>query len=43
MFSFFLLKRKGRQALVAHAYNPSYSGGREQENPDLKLACANNS
>jgi hypothetical protein len=31
------------QALVAHAYNPSYSGGREQEDWDLKSAWANRS
>jgi hypothetical protein len=29
------------QALVAHAYNPSYSGGRNQEDRDLKPAPAN--
>jgi hypothetical protein len=27
-------------APVAHFYNPSYSGGRDQEDPDLKPACA---
>jgi hypothetical protein len=27
--------------LVAHAYNPSYSGGRGQEDHDLKPAQAN--
>jgi hypothetical protein len=28
--------------VVAHAYNPSYSGGRDQEDQDLKPAWANN-
>jgi hypothetical protein len=28
---------------VAHAYNPSYSGGREQEDHGLKPAWANRS
>jgi hypothetical protein len=28
---------------VAHAYNPSYSGGRNQEDCSLKLARANSS
>jgi hypothetical protein len=27
---------------VAHAYNPSYSGGRDQEDQGLKSAQANN-
>jgi hypothetical protein len=27
--------------LVAHACNPSYSGGRDQENPGSKQAWAN--
>jgi hypothetical protein len=31
------------QELVAHACNASYSGGRDQENPGLKLAWANSS
>jgi hypothetical protein len=31
------------QAPVAHAYDPSYLGGRDQEDLDLKLARANNS
>jgi hypothetical protein len=26
---------------MAHAYNPSYAGGREQEDYGLKPACAN--
>jgi hypothetical protein len=30
-------------ALVAHAYNPSYSGGRDQEDHGLKPAWANSS
>jgi hypothetical protein len=29
------------QALVVHAYNPSYSGGRDQEEQGSKLAQAN--
>jgi hypothetical protein len=29
--------------LVAHAYNPSYSGGRDQEDCGLKPAQANSS
>jgi hypothetical protein len=33
-------KRK-HQALVAHAYNPSYSGSRDQENRSSKPAWAN--
>jgi hypothetical protein len=28
---------------VAHIYNPSYSGGRDQEDLDLKSAPTNNS
>jgi hypothetical protein len=28
------------RALVAHAYNPSYSGGRDQEDRGLKLASS---
>jgi hypothetical protein len=28
---------------VAHAYNPSYSGGRDQEDHDLKPVWANSS
>jgi hypothetical protein len=31
------------QALVAHTYNPSYSGGRDQEDRSLKPAQANSS
>jgi hypothetical protein len=31
------------QAPVAHACNPSYSGGRDQEDPGLKPAGANSS
>jgi hypothetical protein len=30
-------------ALVAHAYNPSYSGGRDKEDHSLKPALANSS
>jgi hypothetical protein len=36
-----LSKQYFSQALVAHAYNPSYSGGRDQENCGLKPARAN--
>jgi hypothetical protein len=32
-----------RRAAVAHAYSPSYSGGRDQEDPGLKPAWANSS
>jgi hypothetical protein len=28
---------------VAHTYNPSYSGGRDQEDPGLKAAQADSS
>jgi hypothetical protein len=31
------------QVLVAHVCNPSYSGGRNQEDLGLKPACANSS
>jgi hypothetical protein len=31
------------QELVAHAYNPSYSGGRDQEDQGSKPAWANSS
>jgi hypothetical protein len=31
------------QVLVAHVYNPSYSGGREQEDQSSKPAQATNS
>jgi hypothetical protein len=31
------------QASVAHTYNPSYSGGRDQEDCSLKPALANSS
>jgi hypothetical protein len=31
------------QASVAHAYNPSYSGGRDQEDRGLKSTPANSS
>jgi hypothetical protein len=30
-------------APVAHTYNPSYLGGRDQKDHDLKPACANSS
>jgi hypothetical protein len=32
-----------QQLLVAHACNPSYSGGRDQEDSDLKPVWANSS
>jgi hypothetical protein len=35
------IKLKKSQMLVAHAYNPSYSGGRDQEDHDSKPALAN--
>jgi hypothetical protein len=36
-------KRNGSQASVAHAYNPDYSKGRNQEDFNLKPAQANSS
>jgi hypothetical protein len=36
-------KNSGGRALVAHACNPSYSGGRDQEDNSLKPAQANSS
>jgi hypothetical protein len=39
----FLKKAKMLRAPVAHAYNPSYSGGRDQEDHGSKPAQANNS
>jgi hypothetical protein len=36
-----LAKLIGSWAPVAHSYNPSYSGGRDQEDCGLKLAQAN--
>jgi hypothetical protein len=33
-----LLEMLGKPALVAHAYNPSYSGGRDQEDYGSKPA-----
>jgi hypothetical protein len=38
-----LKKTKTSQALVAHSYNPSYSGDRDQEDCGLKPARANSS
>jgi hypothetical protein len=38
-----LAKGIGGQALVAQAYNPSYSGGRDQEDHSSKLTWANSS
>jgi hypothetical protein len=35
--------RKMSRALVAHACNPSYSGGRDKEDHGLKPAWANSS
>jgi hypothetical protein len=37
------LKRDGDPAPVAHTYNPSYLGGRDQENRGLKPAPGNSS
>jgi hypothetical protein len=36
-----LKNRKPSRALVAHSYNPRYSGGRDQEDHDSKPAQAN--
>jgi hypothetical protein len=36
-------KNKKSQALVPHAYNPRYLGGRNQEDRGLKSAQANSS
>jgi hypothetical protein len=36
-------RKKKCWAPVAHAYNPSYSGGTDQEDHSLKPACANSS
>jgi hypothetical protein len=36
-----LISRTASQTTVAHAYNPSYSGGRDQEDFGLKLAWTN--
>jgi hypothetical protein len=36
-------KKPTSQALVAHTCNPSYSGGRDQEDHSLKPALANSS
>jgi hypothetical protein len=42
LFRIMLSKNKsGSQALAAHACNPSYSGGRDQEDQGLKLPQAN--
>jgi hypothetical protein len=40
---FIIKKKKCCQVLVAHTYNPSYSGGRDQEDHGSKPACKNNS
>jgi hypothetical protein len=37
------IKTKQKLLLVAHACNPSYSGGRDQEDCSLKPAWANSS
>jgi hypothetical protein len=37
----FFFKNFHLQTLVAHAYNPSYSGGRDQKDFVLKPALAN--
>jgi hypothetical protein len=34
-------KKMFSQALVAHTCNPSYSGGKDQEDPGSKLAPGN--
>jgi hypothetical protein len=34
-------KKLGSQMPIAHIYNPSYSGGRDQENHSSKAAWAN--
>jgi hypothetical protein len=36
-----LLKTNASWVLMAHCYNPSYSGGRDQEDHSLKPAQAN--
>jgi hypothetical protein len=36
-----MLKGGTRLGALAHACNPSYSGGRDYEDPDLRLAWAN--
>jgi hypothetical protein len=36
-----ITKEKGSQALMAHACNPSYSGGRDQDDQGSKPAQAN--
>jgi hypothetical protein len=41
--SFTDLNKNVPQALVAHAYNPSYSGGRDQEDCGSKPSLANSS
>jgi hypothetical protein len=38
-----VLLNKELKSPVAHAYNPSYSGGRDQEDHSLKPAQANSS
>jgi hypothetical protein len=38
-----LLKKQKEPASVAHVCNPSYSGGRDQEDCGLKTAQANSS
>jgi hypothetical protein len=37
------LKSLGQPGAVVYAYNPSYSGGRDQEGHGLKVAGANDS
>jgi hypothetical protein len=41
--TFFFLKKKGGRAPMAHTFNLSYSGGRDQEDHSLKPAWANSS
>jgi hypothetical protein len=38
-----LSKKQKQQAPVAHTYNPSHSGGRDQEDSGLKAARRNSS
>jgi hypothetical protein len=41
VFRHLVLKDKQGRVLVAHAWNPSYSGDRDQENRGSKTAWAN--
>jgi hypothetical protein len=42
LYSLIAIKSIFCKVLVAHAYNPSYSGGRDQEDGSSKSAGANN-